>query len=75
MKTKTELTEVLSLFSKKEAQKARIIPQTNYIELELNQMIVECKDKADLKKKFELVVDYKDKFQKMIPKEKEMAQK
>ncbi|MEK6938676.1 MAG: hypothetical protein AABX04_06540 [Nanoarchaeota archaeon] len=70
-KTKAQMDEVLALFSKKELVKAKITPSENQIEIELNGLIVDCKDVADLKAKFSLVVDLKAKYQKVTPEVKE----
>lgn len=70
-KNKAQMDEVLALFNKKELVKAKITPSENQIEIELNGLIVECKDVADLKAKFSLVVDLKAKYQKVTPEVKE----
>jgi hypothetical protein len=71
-KTKKEMDEILALFSKKELLKAKITPSDDQIEIELNGLIVDCRDVADLKAKFALVVDLKAKYQKVTPDEKEV---
>lgn len=67
VKTKQQLNDLLSLFSKKEAAKAQINTVGNQIELELNGLIVDCRDIADLKAKFNHLVELKVKFQKVTP--------
>ncbi|MBI4983143.1 hypothetical protein HZC32_00660 [Candidatus Woesearchaeota archaeon] len=69
MKNKAQMEEILALFSKKELSKAKITPAENQIEIELNGLIVDCKDVADLKTKFALLVDLKTKYQKVTPEE------
>ncbi|MFA6461988.1 MAG: hypothetical protein WCV90_07020 [Candidatus Woesearchaeota archaeon] len=71
-KTKKELDEILALFSKKEVVKAKITPTEDIIEIELNGLIVDCRDVTDLKNKFALIVDMKDKYQKVTPEVKEV---
>ena len=70
--SKKELEEILALFSKKEVVKAKITPVNDTIEVELNGLIVDCKDVLDLKVKFSLLVDMKAKFQKITPEVKEV---
>jgi len=69
LQNKQQLDDVLKLFSKKEMTKARIIPHEKAIELELNGLILDCKDVNDLKVKFGLLVDLKHKYQKILPHE------
>jgi|GEM_PF-1908440 len=64
-KNKKEMDEILNLFSKKEVVKAKITPIEDKIEIELNGLIVDCKDVNDLKVKFSLLVDMKNKYQKI----------
>ncbi len=71
-KNKKDMDEILALFSKKEVIKAKITPSDDKIEIELNGLIVDCKDVTDLKNKFALIVDMKAKFQKVTPEEKEV---
>jgi len=71
-KNKKEMDEILALFSKKEVVKAKITPAEDKIEIELNGLIVDCRDVADLKAKFALVVDMKAKYQKVTSEEKEV---
>ncbi len=65
--SKHQLEEILKIFDKKEAAKAKLTPVGSSIELELNGLIIECKDNADLKKKFGTLVDLKEQFQKILP--------
>lgn len=65
LKTKQQLDDILSYFDKKEVSKAVIKPINNQIELELNGLIVNCKDIKDLKLKFGQLVDLKEQFQKL----------
>lgn len=63
--TKHQLDEVFSLFGKTEIAKAQVKPAGNSIEAVFNGMIIECKDLADVKKKFALLADCKEKYQKV----------
>jgi hypothetical protein len=68
VKSKAELEKILGLFSKKELVKAKIAPQgDSSIDIELNGLIIDCKDLADLKLKFALLADLKEKYQKSLP--------
>ena len=68
---KEHLEEILKLFRKEDLPKAKITPADNdKIELELNAMIVNCRDMRDLKFKFGILADMKQKFQKILPKKK-----
>ena len=63
--SRQELEQILALFSKKEVAKAKITPLNNTnIDLELNGLIVDCRNISDLKEKFALIVDLKEKYQK-----------
>ena len=62
---KEELDNILGFFRKKELAKAKITPTDDTIELEMNGMIMDCKDAKDLKAKFSLLVDLKSRFQKL----------
>ena len=66
--TKHQLDEVLGMFHKKELSKAQITPVGSTIEVVFNGLIVDCSDVADLKKKFGMLADLKEKFQKVTPK-------
>lgn len=66
--TKQQLDEIFSLFGKKEIAKAQVKPSGNNIEAVFNGMIIDCKDLADVKKKFALLADWKEKYQKTGPK-------
>ena len=66
-KNKAEMEEILKLFSKKEVVKAKITPVDNAIDLELNAMIIDCKNVEDLKHKFGVLAEMKEKYQKIMP--------
>ncbi len=66
--TKQQLDEVFSLFSKVEIAKAQVKPIGTTIEAVFNGLIINCKDLADVKKKFALLADWKEKYQKVGPK-------
>ena len=63
--TKHQLDEVFSLFSKTELVKAQVKPSGSNIEAVFNGVIMDCKDLADVKKKFAILADWKDKYQKV----------
>ena len=65
MKQKAQLDEVLGLFAPKEAMKAKITPQENVIEVELNGLVINCRDLMDVKRKFSVLADMKEKYQKI----------
>ena len=67
LQTKHQLEEILSFYPPQEAAKAKITPSGSNIELELNGLIMDCKDLADLKIKFGKLVDLKEKYQKILP--------
>ena len=62
---KRQLEEILSPFSKTEAAKAKVVPEGKYILIELNAIIIDCKNTLDLKQKFAYLVDLKAKYQQM----------
>ncbi len=64
--TKVQLDEVLGLFPKKEISKAEIKPVNETIEVTFNGLIMDCRDLADLKKKFGLLADLKERYQKQM---------
>ncbi len=64
---KKELDDVLSLFSPMEMKKIKMKNVGNFMELEFSGVIVECVDGKDLKQKFALLADMKEKFQKILP--------
>lgn len=68
LQTKQQMKDLFNLFSKSEATKIKVTPVGKNIELELNGVIIECKDTKDLKLKFNHLVDLKEKFQKIISK-------
>ncbi len=68
--SKQHLNSLLNLFPKKEAAKIKAIPVGSKIEVELNGLIMDCKDTKDLKMKFSHLVDLKEKFQKIVPAKK-----
>ncbi len=63
--TKHQLDEVFSLFSKTELAKAQVKPTGSTIEAVFNGIILDCKDLADVKKKFAILADWKEKYQKV----------
>ncbi len=67
LQTKQQLKELLDLFSKQEAAKIKVNPVGKNIEVELNALIIDCRDIQDLKAKFSYLVDLKEKFQKIVP--------
>ncbi|MBI4980190.1 hypothetical protein HZC30_01365 [Candidatus Woesearchaeota archaeon] len=67
VENKVQLEEALSIFPKKEVAKAKITPTEKAIEIELNTLIVPCRDLDDLKKKFGILADLKMKYQKLVP--------
>lgn len=67
LKNKQQLTDILGLFPPKEATKAKITPTDDKIEVELNGLIMECRNIADLKQKFSVLVDLKEQYQKILP--------
>ncbi|MBU0459383.1 MAG: hypothetical protein KKH52_03385 [Nanoarchaeota archaeon] len=66
-KSKQHLNDLLNLFPKQEAAKIKATPVGKNIEVELNGLIMDCRDTADLKMKFAHLVDLKEKFQKLVP--------
>ncbi len=66
-KSKPELENILSNFAKKEAAKAKITVVGKNMEIELNGLIMDCRDLSDLKFKFGYMVDLKVKYQKTSP--------
>ena len=70
LQSKHQLEELLSLFPKPEAAKIKVNPSGSAIEVELNALIISCRDSADLKAKFSYLVDLKEKFQKILPPKK-----
>ena len=72
---KAHLEEILSLFKKEELLKAKIIPGANNIDIELNGLIIDCRNLNDLKKKFGQLAEIKEKYQKILPPKKKPAQK
>ena len=65
LQTKHQLDEILSLFAPQEMAKVKIIPLDNKIEVQLQAIFLECRTAQELKQRFSLVVDMKDKYQKM----------
>mgnify|MGYP006863461155 FL=1 len=72
---KAHLEEVLSMFKKEELLKAKIIPGANNIDIELNGLIIDCRNLSDLKKKFGQLAEIKEKYQKILPPKKNQAKK
>ena len=67
---KEHLEEVLSFFKKEELSKAKIVPGANSIDIELNGLIVDCRNLGDLKRKFGQLAEIKEKYQKILPPKK-----
>mgnify|MGYP001591377838 CR=1 FL=1 len=65
VKQKAQLDDILMVLGKQEAVKVKITPHDKDIEIELNGLMINCQDLADLKKKFGLLADLKEKFQKV----------
>lgn len=65
LQTKHQLDEILSLFAPQEMAKVKIIPLDDKIEIQLQAIFLECRTAQEIKQKFSLVVDMKDKYQKM----------
>jgi len=72
---KAHLEEILSLFKKEELIKAKITPGANNIDVELNGLIVDCRNLSDLKKKFGVLAETKEKYQKILPPKKKPTKK
>jgi hypothetical protein len=73
---RNQLEQILSFFNKKELAKAKVTPIGNSaIELELNGLIVDCRNSSDLKLKFGQIVDLKEKYQKLTPEPKSEQKK
>jgi hypothetical protein len=64
MENKRQLDELLGMFKKEQAAKVKLTPIGNKFEIELNGLILDCKDTRDLKLKFAHLVDLKEKYQK-----------
>ncbi len=65
LESKVQLEELIEMVGKKEASKLKIVPENNKIQIELNGVIVDCRDATDLKYKFGVLVDWKQRFQKI----------
>ena len=63
--TKHQLDEVFSFFNKTEIAKAQVKPVGSNIETVFNGLIMDCKDLTDVKKKFAILADWKEKYQKV----------
>ncbi len=61
--TSADLKKVLALFDQKNALKATIVHNDKNINLNLNDMIIECKGMTDLKNKFGVLAEFKVKHQ------------
>ena len=72
---KEHLEVVLSMFKKEELIKAKIVPNANSIDVELNGLIIDCRNLADLKRKFGQLAEIKEKYQKILPPKKKPANK
>ena len=67
---KQHLEDVLKLFRKEDLVKAKITPSATAIDVELNAMIVNCRDIRDLKNKFGILAEMKERYQKILPTKK-----
>ncbi len=61
---KNDIDAVLSLLPHSEMKKIKMRNVDNFLELDLNGIIIECADLKELKHKFGLLADMKEKFQK-----------
>ena len=64
---KEQMEEVLKIFPPEEMAKAKITPSATTIDIELNGLIVNCRDMKDLKIKFGILAELKEKYQKILP--------
>ena len=69
------LDELLSFFNKDEAAKIKVLPTDTKIEVELNAIIIDCNGLDDLKKKFGILAELKERFQKVMPAVKKTVSK
>ncbi len=67
VESKIQLDEILGLLSKKELAKVKLKPTDNKIDVEMNGIIMDCLDVKDLKSKFGMLADLKERFQKSLP--------
>ena len=72
---KEHLEEVLKMFRKEDLAKAKVIPTANAIDVEINAMIVNCYDMTDLKRKFGILAEMKEKYQKILAVPKKIDRK
>ncbi len=72
---KEHLEEVLKLFRKEDLSKAKITPSGEKIDVEINAMIVNCYDMEDLKRKFGILAEMKEKYQKILATPKKVDRK
>jgi len=63
---KKYLDELLTFLSKDEATKVKVLPSETKIEIELNAIIINCAGLDDLKKKFGILAEMKERFQKVV---------
>lgn len=63
--SKQQMDEVLGLFAKSEIAKITVQIVTEKINLTFNGAIVECRDISDVKRKFLVLADLKERFQKI----------
>ena len=69
--SKAELDEVLSFVDKKEMSKLVIKPVGETIEVEFNGVIIGCRNLGDVKKRFGILAEMKEKYQKTVAIRKE----
>ena len=72
---KEHLEEVLALFRKEDLAKAKVTPFGEKIDVEINAMIVNCYDMEDLKRKFGILAEMKEKYQKILDTPKKINRK
>lgn len=66
VQSKIQLDDILKLLSKKELAKVNLKPGEAGIDVEMNGVIIDCSDTRDLKEKFAMLADLKDRFQKKL---------
>lgn len=62
---KPDLDKVLNLIPKESADKIKVGQEGNNIVLDLNGVIIDCKDMKDMKDKFSKFADFKEEYQKI----------
>lgn len=66
VQSKIQLDDILRLLAKKELAKVKLKPHNEGIDVEMNGVIIDCSDTRDLKEKFSMLADLKDRFQKKL---------